>query len=139
MKYYKALLIIIFLIGSISCEKMEFKRDISGVWKCDGVGGGFIGTWIKPKAFSHISIRKNNRYYIYNLDTLKTSGEYIIKESDQNQEYFEPYNIFFKNSTSEDFGFPLNIELDLTIINNDTIVFGESNYDDGLQFFFTRK
>jgi hypothetical protein len=139
MKIRTLLIAIICLIGLISCEKVEFRKDISGLWQCDGVGGGYVSSWYEPYNFTHIKLKRNYQYSIYNYDTLKISGKYSMSDYENyNGKYFEPYLIKLSNNNDLRISFPFNQDLQVTIINNDTLILGDRN-DDGLQYYFTRK
>ena len=136
---YKIFVIIAFLLpGLNSCEKIEFKKDISGRWQFDGAGGGIFGGWYKDNTFSHLELKKSNRYYIYNFDTLKAKGDYVMKESENKNNWFEPYYLNFFTTDYLKISFPFNQDLDVTIIHNDTLLLSERNID-GLSYYFTRK
>jgi len=133
-------LAIIILITYSSCEKMEFRKDISGTWKSLFAGSGYSPHDIKVN-YTLLRLKSNNRYYIYNYDTLKASGKYSIYDSGyENNKYYEPFYINFEKGSTFDskLTFQIDKNLDVSIINNDTIGFSLRKIADGEQYFFTR-
>ena len=140
MKTNRIIITTILLIGLVSCEKVEFRKDISGVWQFDWQGGPFQGGWYKNDSYTHLKITSNYQYFIYKHDTLKISGKYSVFESEEkNSDFYEPYYVKFNNSNSNNgVGFPFNWDLNVAVIHNDTLYFAERNID-GQSYYFTRK
>jgi hypothetical protein len=136
MKTKPLFLVFAFSIITLSCEKMEFKKDISGTWKSGIIINGNAGT-CDPVNFTHLVLKKSYRFSIYNYDTLKVSGEYSVKES--SGVHYEPFSINFATSSELRLSFPFNKTLNVMISrNNDTLVLVEQVID-GLEYCFTKK
>ncbi len=137
LSFFFAILVAIFLI---SCEKMEFRKDIKGTWYILHAGGGDSSSESETN-FTHLSLKQNNQYSIFNHDTLKASGTFSLYDSgyDDNK-YYEPFYVIFKKGSTYDpkLFFPIDEKLDISIFNNDTLAFSGRNITDGIQFFFTR-
>ena len=133
-------LTLIILLIIYSCEKIEFRRDISGTWNTFFAGGGLSLSEIKTN-YTSLRLTSHNRYSIFNYDTLKASGKYTLFESGyKNNKYYEPFYIKFEKGSPYDakLVFPIEGNLDISIFNSDTIAFSPRDISDGLQFFFTK-
>jgi hypothetical protein len=132
--------LIMLMILFISCEKSGFRKDISGTWELLGAGGGLSPHEIETN-FNYLRLKTINQYLIFNYDTLKASGDYAVYESGyEDNQYFEPFFIRFNKGSNYDIKltFPIDEDLDVSIINNDTLILSERQFSDGYQYFFTR-
>ena len=125
----------------ISCEKADFRRDISGKWEFLSAGGGETFHSISVN-FTSIVLDNSYNYFIYSNDTLKASGNYSLHDSGYNSESgLEKYYIRFNKGAyfNPTLIFPIDIDLDIDIQKSDTLVLYERGYADGIGFSFTKK
>ena len=117
---------------------MEFKRDISGVWKDGLIGGGANGGGYRNLNFTHLKIKKSNKYYIYNSGNLIVSGNYSLDESEfGTNKYREPFTITFRGPENSNLTFFFNENLYVSMFS-DTLILSP-NCPDCLQIYFKRE
>ena len=129
---------IILLFMIVSCEKLEFRKDISGNWKSLGSGGGINGGG-DVTYFTQLKISKNYSYSVFKNDTLKTSGKYSVLNPDHKSNYYETFYIYFHNSSNQHYAlkFPFEESLFVKFYSSDTLVLSEQ-YADGFNYLFIR-
>jgi hypothetical protein len=128
------------MISVYSCKKLEFKNDISGSWEILWAGGGLALTSVETN-FSQLQLKGNNHYFMFRHDTLIAKGDYSIYKSNRYPDpYFEPYIVKFKKATTtnQHFSFPIDQNLGVTFVTNNTLIFSEIDFSDGFQYCFTR-
>lgn len=131
-------LIIFFAVNS--CEKYDFKRDLSGSWIIYQVSGGLYPHQ-SPFNFTKLRISSNDTWVIYNHDTLMASGTVSIYRSSHSydpslEDYYIKFNKgepFYKEPT-----LPLDEELDVEFLHNDTLILSQRNVADGYQYYFAK-
>lgn len=129
----------IFLIALLSCNKLEFRNEISGVWKILNISGGFVLQSPEPH-FTILQVKKNNSFYISRNDTLLAHGSYDLYKSDQDPVYKdEPYEIQFNSGYNHEprLVFPFGERLIVRFFSTDTLVLDEGCCD-RFTYTFTR-
>ena len=123
----------------LSCKKIEFKNDISGIWNILNVSGGLYPHSIDPH-FTILQIKKNYHYFVYRNDTLISSGNYDLYNSNQNQgTSSESYQIQFNKGfiTDKNIAFPFDEKLITRFLSVDTVILSEGCCDT-FDFLFAR-
>jgi len=129
--HYKALLLV--LLFSTSCEKIEIKHDLVGSWKLFGQGGGITGGGCGA-TFNYLILKKNYDFNFVKNDTIIEHGTYSIGKS-HNQGCC-PYEINLKTY------FPPNYLITtyaIQFITNDSLALNETNVSDGCAYYFVRQ
>lgn len=129
-------ILIPFMIIMLSCEKTEFRKDITGIWTSGIILNGNGGT-AEPVNFTDLKITKGYRYYIYNDETLIVSGSYSLSDSDDKN--FEPFAIKFESQNGTNINFSFNRDLNIKLSrNSDTLKFSQKLVD-GFEYYFIKK
>ena len=128
---YKALLLMIMF--SASCEKIEIEHDLIGSWKLFGQGGGISGGGCGA-TFNYLILKKNYDFDFIKNDTIIQSGEYSIAKN-RNQGCC-PYLINFKTHFPQNYG---TTSYAIQFITNDTLALNETGVSDGCDFYFVRQ
>ena len=137
----RQLILIVFCsIVFISCEKIEFKKDISGNWQLIGAGGGIVYHVIETN-YSNLYLTRNLEYSIFSNNDLKLSSQFSIYSYKENPTPpFEPFYIKFNVDSipSSITGFPFIDNLDVVFKSRDTLIL--SSWDvDGAEWVFVKE
>ena len=131
---------LVLIMISFACEKIELKREIAGTWEVKYIGGGETPTEVQPN-ITHLRIKKNGNYSIFNLDTLKASGLYAMdRKCPYDIKTYEPFMIQFKNKTEINtrLTFPFNEYLLIHFVSKDAFILYPYNCADCLEFAFEK-
>jgi hypothetical protein len=128
---FKALLMVIMF--STSCEKIELKHDLVGSWKLFGQGGGITGSGCGA-TFNYLILKKNNDFDFIKNDTIIEHGTYTLGKI-HNQGCC-PYWINLKTSYPPNYG---TTTYAIQFITNDSIAFNQTEVADGCDFYFVRQ
>jgi hypothetical protein len=119
---------------------MEFQKELSGTWKIFAKGGGNSGFDIET-TYDYLRLKNNKHYFIFHGDTLKASGNFSVYDSGyDNSIYFESYFVKFNKGIDYDskLRFPIDRNLDVTLVHSDTLIFSWRRIADGDQYIFIR-
>ena len=134
------ILIVLCSIVLISCDKMDFKKDISGNWRLDFAGGGIVPHELETN-YTNLVLKKNKEYAIFSNDTLKTNGIFsVLTYSEYPPKPYEPFYLRFEIDAilTSIKGFPFNENLDVIFNSQDTLILSDWAAD-GAQWFFIKK
>jgi hypothetical protein len=134
------ILLSLLMIPLFSCEKIEFKNDISGTWEILFAEGGLFPHSIETN-YSHLRLKKGDHYFIFNHDTLKAKGEFTIYKSGYGHyQNAEPYFIKLRKCSGQDpnLKFPIDVNLDVRFYSNDTLILYDRGIADGNEYCFIR-
>jgi hypothetical protein len=82
MRFIYNLGFLIILIGLPSCEKSEFRQDLTGTWEIFRSGGGIAGQGASYD-FNLMRLDQKNRYQFTRNDTLIEKGTFMVVTYEQ--------------------------------------------------------
>jgi hypothetical protein len=132
--------VLIILIISTSCEKLETKHDLVGEWKFFGSGGGITGQGTTP-GYNLLELNNKDEYQNIRHDTIVENGTYRISKNDLDFLYSVcSFKIKFTQKAKE--GYSANQLGSYTyliqMISQDTLALYEP-YLDGFDYYFARQ